>query len=804
MIKKLIVRIFGQSVASRTTFLVLLAMLLTMLIAGFILVRHTREVVAEEVFRQTSKSMDEAIKDIDNRMSDVESAVRTAASYAYLFAPEEAGVNTLMERLIVSNQDIAAVTLLYRADYFSKHGRYFAPTTYRTADGSIEEDEIGGPAHDFCYLESDSSWVYTIQHDAPYWCLPYVDSMSTKRPMVTYSVPLHDIDGSTYAVLCADIDLSWVWHVVNKLKPFEASQVSVISRDGKFICHPDSNNVLSVNVLDFAHARNDQPLVEVLTKMLHGERGSDTLENMQDRPTNASNHEMQEVPSMVYYAPVKSVQWSVSFSLPLEEINRRPNQMRNYMIFALLLAIGIISIVTYTVIKAQIWPLKQLAQAVSSIGEGNFHCELPVIATNDEVAQLRNSFMGMQHSLSHYVEELQRTTISKASMENELKVASGIQMSMLPKKFPPFPDRTDIDVYGQLIPAKAVGGDLYDFYIRNEKLFFCIGDVSGKGVPASLLMAVTRALFRNISAYESQPERIVTHLNNTMVEGNDSNMFVTLFIGVLDLPTGHLRYANAGHDAPVLVNDSGTRIGLLPCDSNLPVGVMSDWKFTLQDATIDPGTTIFLYTDGLTEAENIHHELFGEERILKAITENQPPLPFIEHMTEAVHAFVGEAEQSDDLTMLAIRYTKQQLDVRLQRNITLPNDVEKVPELAAFIDEVCEAVGFDMSTTMSLNLAIEEAVVNVMNYAYSKGTVGNINIAAEANDERLKFTITDSGTPFDPTAKAEVDTTLSAEERPIGGLGIHLVRQIMDSINYERVDGKNILTLRKKLPVEVI
>ncbi len=411
--------------------------------------------------------------------------------------------------------------------------------------------------------------------------------------------------------------------------------------------------------------------------------------------------------------------------------------------------------------------------------------------------RLRNSFETMQQSLIKQIEETKIINEEKGRMESELQIACDIQMSMLPKTFPPFPDRKDIDIYAQLIPAKEVGGDLYDFFIRDEKLYFCIGDGSGKGVPAALMMAVTRALFHSISAHESHPSKIISIINDSMVESNESDMFVTLLIGVLDLPTGKLRYSNAGHNPPMMIGDD---ITMLPVTPNLPLGVKKDWKYNTQETTIAPGTMIFLYTDGLTEAEDINHEQFQEQRIINVATNSlHQPHQLIRNMMQAVDAFVSIAERSDDLTMLAIQYTKQQLDVRLQRSITLPNDVEQVPLLAEFVDEVCEAVGFDMSVTMSLNLALEEAVVNVMTYAYPAGTQGNVTIEALANEERLKFIISDNGTPFDPTAKEDADTTLSAEERPIGGLGIHLVRQIMDSINYERTDGKNVLTLRKKL-----
>ena len=240
---------------------------------------------------------------------------------------------------------------------------------------------------------------------------------------------------------------------------------------------------------------------------------------------------------------------------------------------------------------------------------------------------------------------------------------------MLPKTFPPYPERDDIDIYGTLTPAKAVGGDLFDFYIRDNQLFFCIGDVSGKGIPASMFMAVARSLFRNISAHVAYPERIAYTLNNALSEGNETNMFVTLFTGVLDLATGHLCYCNAGHNAPLLVGrDVGDcnatlrpEVRELPCKPNLPLGIMGEFQFEAQEVDLDPDTTIFLFTDGLNEAENAFHEQFGDERIVEVANRllakhEHQPINITYEMYQAVHNFVNGAEQSDDLTMLAIQY----------------------------------------------------------------------------------------------------------------------------------------------------
>ena len=375
------------------------------------------------------------------------------------------------------------------------------------------------------------------------------------------------------------------------------------------------------------------------------------------------------------------------------------------------------------------------------------------------------------------------STEKNERMESELYIASAIQMAMLPKVFPPFVDRADLNIHGLVEPAKEVGGDLYDFYIRHDKLFFCIGDVSGKGVPASLVMAMTRSLFRTISSHEEKAAEIVKAMNDSVTEQNTQNMFLTFFVGVLDCQTGMLDYCNAGHNAPVMMKNGEFR--MLPVIANIPLGIEADYPFVAQTTQMKHGDLLFLYTDGLTEAENSSHTLFGDERMMNSIATvtDTCPRKVIEHMQSAVSTFVARAEQSDDLTMLAIRYQYPALYMR--------NDIQQIPTLAEWI----EGLGIPAELNMPINLALEEAVTNVMLYAYP-GQHGSVLVEFAPP---MTFTITDSGIPFDPTQKEEADISLSVEEREIGGLGIHLVRQIMDEVRYERKDDKNVLTLIKTI-----
>lgn len=260
--------------------------------------------------------------------------------------------------------------------------------------------------------------------------------------------------------------------------------------------------------------------------------------------------------------------------------------------------------------------------------------------------------------LKQAYDRLEEVTIQKERIESELRIAHDIQMKMVPNVFP---TRPDIDIYASMIPAKEMCGDLYDFFVRNDQLYFCIGDVTGKGVPAALFMTVTKNLFRAYASNESTPDYIVSQMNHNLTEDNKSHMFVTLFVGILDLTSGLLRYCNAGHEDPIIVNRE-TR--LLPINRIFPVGAVAGTPYQTQAIVMEPQTTIFLYTDGVTEAMTADKKMFGRQQILdeinRAIQAGQvAPKALIERMTAAVQTFVGDTEQSDDLTMLAINYLGQ-------------------------------------------------------------------------------------------------------------------------------------------------
>ncbi len=394
------------------------------------------------------------------------------------------------------------------------------------------------------------------------------------------------------------------------------------------------------------------------------------------------------------------------------------------------------------------------------------------------------------HRLVRNLLKLNEIQIKEQHIEDELAIASTIQQALLPSgKLNP--SIHSIDIKGLQIPAKFVGGDLYDYYVRDNKLLFCVGDVSGKGVPAALLMTISHSLFRTVSAREDHPEQIMETLNSSISENNPDIMFITMFLGVMDLSTGTIRYCNAGHNPPIVIRNGQAE--LLSTEPSLLLGVEMNARYTANELTLTSGDTLFLYTDGLTEAENIRKELFGERRALEtaAISGTLTASEQMERMQQAVHTFVDGAEQSDDLTMLVIRFMGN------DNTLCMSNDIEELNKLEPFLNGIFEREHLDMSMLPQIDLALEEAVTNIIMYAYPEGEKGTAELTVEVADGQISATLIDSGTPFNPLQQQEANLDVSLEERKIGGLGIHLIKEIMDVVEYAYEDGRNVLKMKK-------
>ena len=582
----------------------------------------------------------------------------------------------IMKRIVEQNPHIRSCGLSFVDNYYPQKGRWFCPYAQRRdSDSIVILQTIGGLKQDYL----NEAWFQeALKAKEGYWSKPFFDGLDHQTPLVSYLMPIRDASDSTVAVLGVDMTLEALAREVSLLfyndRPYvekwsaeEKAYYFIVDSTGTFLVHPNEKYLISQNLLNMAKKTTDHTDDYAANELLKGESGYIYGYNAYQ----AVRIDSTEV--AMAYKSIEHTPWKMGFVFPYYYVNILFYVVAGLFLFFILIGLIVVFFAGRRGIKKSSEPLRQLALSANEVAKGNFDTHLPKIKSRDEIHQLRDSFENMQQSLTLYVNELRDTTAQKAAMESELKIAHDIQMSMLPKTFPPYPERDDIDIYGMLTPAKAVGGDLFDFYIRDEKLFFCIGDVSGKGIPASMFMAVTRSLFRNISAHVVLPEHIAYALNNALTEGNETNMFVTLFTGVLDLATGHLHYCNAGHNAPLLVGcdvedsvpHADPQVRELPCLPNLPLGIMGEFQFEAQEVDLDPDTTIFLFTDGLNEAENAFHEQFGDERIMEvanrllAQREHQP-INITYEMFQAVHNFVNGAEQSDDLTMLAIQYTRKQ------------------------------------------------------------------------------------------------------------------------------------------------
>lgn len=745
--------------------------------------RTSREFVYNEAVERVKISLGRTVDEIDNVLFSVETAVKNMSWVVKEYSDNPEAMYKITYMMLADNPFICGSAVAFEPNYFKEKGHYFSPYSYLKGD-SICQKQLGNSNYDYHY---DDWYQIPKLLEKPYWSEPYFDEGGGNTMMTTYSFPIYDDEGKMYAVFTADVSLEWLANKVNEVKPYSNSFNLMIGRGGTYIVHADKEFILNESFFVSRFAMKDSRFKDVGHSMVNGEDGVAVFER-------------DGRDFFFVYMPVKTTGWSVAVACLYDEVFAGVDSMRDSMYVIAVVVLLIMALICYVIIYRLAAPLTLFAQSANDIARGNFSVKLPHIKSRNEMSVLRDSFEYMQRSLLKYTEELKLTTANKERIESELRIARNIQMGMIPKIFPPFPEREDIDLYAMLEPAKEVGGDLYDFFIEDNKLYFAVGDVSGKGVPASLLMAVTCRLFRTVAAGNCDPAAIVSLLNNALSESNESNMFCTFFVGILDLCNGELKYCNAGHNAPYLIADNG-EVNTLDVEPNLALGVFAGFPYEGQKTVLKGGTGLFLYTDGVTEAENVSKVLYDETRLARVLaTSSGNAEAFVRSVRSSVKEHVVDAEQSDDITMLCLVFNvSENVEKSFEKKLELVNDISEISKLPIFVDEIAATLSLSQEFVFNFNLVLEEAVTNVVMYAYPQGKSGPITLVAKYSKGEIAFILSDEGVPFDPTKVPDADVTLPAEERRIGGLGIYLIRQIMDNVSYRYNERRNILIMNKQV-----
>lgn len=783
----------ANSLSTRLTYRIMAVVLIMVAIIGVLVNFTVRKYMLDEANERYLSILLENQQELRRRLSDVYVAVTNNVHDIERDIDDPDKMFGHLERMVKMNPTIVCSSILFEKDYYPQKGRVFIPCARKDKVGQVRKSEIDSTYHSYFYEE----WfAEQLKKDEGIWTKAYFENKmfagdQEQRLLTTYSVPLHDHQGRPVAILGADMSLEdlrdrMMEDIQEMNNNYEAGQKHhsyffVIDQEGTYIVHPDKERMMTL-------------IDENVGRAMLAHRGTCVME-------------VDGVKSRLYYRTIKHVGWVMVIVTPEDVILSKARILNIIILSLMLLGLAVIYLLCHRQIKKTTRPLQRFARSAEEVALGNFSSELPEVNDYIEVLQLHDAFANMQTSLSIFVDELQKTTTQNASLERELKIAHDIQMAMLPQTLNVRRSSFPVDLFASLTPARDVGGDLYDYYLRDNRLFFCVGDVSGKGMPAALMMAMIRAMFRGETRRAESAANIVDTINRNLSEEYTAGYFVTMFVGILNVTTGLLDYCNAGHEAPLLMekkNEDGGKITstFLPVKPNIPVGALTKWDYEGQQAQLQPGDLLFLYTDGLNEAKNISGEQLGRKRVKEVAdnNSNDTAQQLVEKMEEEVKHHAGDAKQSDDITLMAIKWPLHPSDLQTQQNsaskdqLTMRSSMVDMALLEPFIVNAVEQGGIKGREAKRLRLAVEEAVANVIFH----GQATKINLQATVEGDMLLLTIDDDGIPFDPTERSVTDLSVPADQRPPGGMGIILMHQMTDGLAYQRINGHNILTIKKK------
>ena len=601
---------------------------------------QSREAVRQEAISHATQILDKTSLRVEGILNRAEVATQMTV-WLIQRHPDKADSMFVYSRgMLQNNPDFYTCSIAFEPYYFKEYGRYFSAYAKHVGD-SIRTLQGGSEYYQYFFMD----WYLMPKLlEKPCWTEPYMDldaPTNTYEMVTSYCQAIKNKQGEFIGVINTSLSLNWLSHTISAVKPYPNSYSIMIGRGGTYFVHPDTTKITRQTIFTQTMENPDTAMTALGHAMQCGEEG---MKHM-----NIDGNDCY-----VFYKPLGKTGCSMAIVCPESDIFGGFDRLRHTVMGIVFVGLLLMLYIFIKIITRELSPLHRLAKEAETIASGQFDTKLPDFQRNDEIGMLSHSFGNMQQSLVRYIEELKETTAQKASIESELNVASNIQMSMLPSVFP---DREGLDMFASMTPAKEVGGDLYGYLLKDDKLYFCVGDVSGKGVPASLFMAQVTRLFRTLANQMITPADICTQMNEALSgEENLTCMFVTLFIGLVDLNTGHLSFCNAGHNPPVIGGGEhhGDFLQMLP---NFPIGVMPGLEFEGEEIGSIKGRPLFIYTDGLNEAENREHGQFGDDHLIDILrnTHFDTARQVVETLAAKVEEHRDGADPNDDLTMMCLR-----------------------------------------------------------------------------------------------------------------------------------------------------
>lgn len=554
--------------------------------------------------------------------------------------PSEKELYSMISEVIQSNHSIFGMAVAFEPYCFDDEKELFSPYIYKKNGNKIKLNL----ATNYNYLNSDWYLIPKLL-DKPNWSEPYYNESGGQDLMCTYSVPIHK-NGKFIGIVTADILLNDLHNRMRNMKIL-AGYTFIISRFGTYIYHPNEKDIMRETIFSKAEIHDFPLMRKFARKMILGKSG---VEAFADPISNSRQ--------WLVYSPIKSCQWSFAAIVPEQEILAKVNAMIIKQSALMIIGLSIIILIIIWASFKITQPIRKLTDLAEQLATGDLSVKMSNIKGKGEIQKLATVFNKMVIDLKQHIIDLTKATKAREAVDSELRIARHIQESILPRIFPPFPDRHEFDLYAKYLPAKEVAGDFYDFFFLDDNKFaFLIADVSGKGIAASLFMAVAKTMIKAKSNVNTPPNEILSEVNIDLCYDNESAMFVTVFLAILDLKSGRVIYSNGGHNLPYFIKKEG-EIFQIENTNGIALGVMEDAEYFTNEFYLQKNDTLYFYTDGINEAMDKDGNEFSYQRLEKILhnVKNKSSKEIIEKTLDAVKEFTIDAEQSDDITVLVLKY----------------------------------------------------------------------------------------------------------------------------------------------------